>query len=67
MQTCPLIDYLAWVPFTLAVVVAGVVAAGGVVRRDQALLGHAINAGVVTIVGTSPLAAIAILAVKGSC
>ena len=67
MATCPLIDYLAWAPFTLASIAAAVVASAGVVRRSRLVLARAANVFVAVILGGSVLSGVAIIGLQGSC
>ena len=66
-MTCPLVDYLAWLPFTLATVVAAVTGAVGLLLRSRAVLAKAPDVFGAVIVAGSVVAVVAILAVQGTC
>lgn len=67
MATCPLIDYLAWAPSTVAAIAAAAVAAAGLVTREQAVLARALPVFTTTILAGSALSVVAILVLQGSC
>ena len=67
MATCPLIDYVAWAPFTLAVIAAALVASAGLVRRDGAMAARAIDLFAAVLLGGSVVSVIAIIGLKGGC
>jgi hypothetical protein len=67
VQTCPLIDYLAWMPLALATTTAAVVASVGILRRSHAIVVRAGTVFLRVILGMSVASGVAILGLEGSC
>ena len=67
MRTCPLIDYLAWTPFVVAVVAAVAVAGAGVVLQSREILSRAVGVFTTVILAGSALSVVTIAALAGLC